>query len=225
MKNMISIDTSQSACAVAMCFDGVQGFRFEIALRQQSQLILSFINELLAEHSASLNDLEAIAIAVGPGSFTGIRLGLAVAQGLAFAANLPLIGVSSLAVLAQTAYRQFAKQKITVAMNAYMDEIYHGRYEIKNGLATAVVNDQLISVAAFCALSRDADLLVTDLPDKLKKNDENQNNIKTNSYNKLIYPDARDLLLLADHATEIYQAEALEPIYLRNETAWSLPSV
>lgn len=221
MKNLIAIDTSQSACAVAVSFADLQSSRFEVALRQQSQLILLFIDELLAERGLQLNDLVAIAVSIGPGSFTGIRLGLAIAQGLAFAANLPLIGVSSLAVLAQTAYRQFAKQKIIVAINAYMGEIYYGQYEVRDGLMTAVTNDQLMSVEAFCTLPLNADLMVTDMPDQFKKIFFNQSNKRINLTETLIYPDARDLLLLADSAKEMCSAEALEPIYLRNETAWS----
>ena len=97
---ILALDASTEACSVALWLDGDVRERFELG-GQHSERILPMVDVLLAEAGIKLAQLEALAFGRGPGSFTGLRIAAGVAQGLAFGANLPVVPVSSLAVLAQ----------------------------------------------------------------------------------------------------------------------------
>lgn len=109
-----------------------------------SRSILPAIEALLAKAQVSLSMLDAIAVGKGPGSFTGVRLGLSVAQGLCFGLDIPCIPVSTLAILAYRA-RVEAQSRgvpyILPAMDARMSEVYMGLYEAKDGQVINLVPD------------------------------------------------------------------------------------
>jgi tRNA threonylcarbamoyladenosine biosynthesis protein TsaB len=132
VKNMqlLAIDTSAAACSVALVINDDIKLVHEIIPMQQAQCILPMIDELLKSNGVKVTDLSALAFGCGPGSFTGVRIATSVIQGLAFATQLPIIRVSSLAAAAQTAYEEFHWQKIFVAMDARMNEIYCGAYQV-----------------------------------------------------------------------------------------------
>lgn len=128
--NILAFETSSFACSVALQNGDQIALRHQIAPMQQTQLILSMIQEVLHAQSLTLSDLDAVAYGCGPGSFTGIRIANTVAQGLGFAANLPLIQVSSLAALAQSAFIEYKWQNLLVAVDARMEQIYWASYQI-----------------------------------------------------------------------------------------------
>jgi tRNA threonylcarbamoyladenosine biosynthesis protein TsaB len=125
---LLAIDTSASACSAALMINDDITLLHEIAPMQQQQRILPMIDELLQNARLTTNDLTALALGCGPGSFTGVRIATSVMQGLAFATGLPLLPVSSLAACAQATYQQRQWKKILVAMDARMGEIYWGAY-------------------------------------------------------------------------------------------------
>jgi tRNA threonylcarbamoyladenosine biosynthesis protein TsaB len=84
----------------------------------------------LQEADLSLSQLEAIACTQGPGSFTGVRMSLSVAQSLAFAQDLPIIGISTLQALAQSAVRLFAATHVLAGLDARMQEVYWGAFAL-----------------------------------------------------------------------------------------------
>jgi tRNA threonylcarbamoyladenosine biosynthesis protein TsaB len=132
---LLAIDTSASACSAALLINGECKILHEIIPLQQAQRILPMIEELLSSNHVSVNELSALAFGCGPGSFTGVRIATSVIQGLAYATALPIISVSSLAAAAQAAYEEFHWQKIMVAMDARMHEVYCAAYQVnKNGL-------------------------------------------------------------------------------------------
>lgn len=99
-----------------------------------SQLLLPWVEELLSEASIELSDLDAIAVGVGPGAFTGVRLGVAAVQGLGIAARLPVLPVASLDAIAsqliQTpAFIDSGAQSFVIAVDARMDEVYWASYQ------------------------------------------------------------------------------------------------
>ena len=101
MTRILAIDTSSAWCSVALSIDNNEPlFRHDPVSAGASQLLLPWIEEMLIQADISLHDLDAIAIGVGPGAFTGIRLGLAVAQGLAISSRLPVLPVASLDAIA-----------------------------------------------------------------------------------------------------------------------------
>lgn len=120
---ILALDTSTEACTVAVWVDAAVWERFE-RLREHSRRILLLVQEVLAESGLPLVQLDAIAFGHGPGSFTGLRIGAGVAQGLAFGAQLPVVPVSSLAALAQGE----DAGKVLAAFDARMRQVYFGAY-------------------------------------------------------------------------------------------------
>jgi len=120
---LLALDTSAEACSVALWNGNAAIERFE-AGNQHSGRVLLMTQEVLAEASLALTQLDAIAFGCGPGSFTGLRISAGVAQGLAFGAHLPVIPVSSLAVLAQAV----DAEKILTAFDARMNQVYWAAY-------------------------------------------------------------------------------------------------
>jgi len=120
---LLALDTSTEACSVALWLDGEARELFELA-GQHSERILPMVDALLTEAGLKLTQLDALAFGRGPGSFTGLRIGAGVAQGLAFGAGLPVVPVSSLAALAQG---QDADQ-VLAALDARMRQVYWGAY-------------------------------------------------------------------------------------------------
>ena len=137
MANILAIDTSSAWCSVALSLEGraVQ-FRHEAVTAGASQLLLPWIESLLSDAKVSLKDLDAIAVGIGPGAFTGVRLGVAAVQGLAISQNLPVVPVCSLdAIAAQlldsAVFKSSHPQRLIVAIDARMDEIYWTSYDIQ----------------------------------------------------------------------------------------------
>lgn len=144
MIKILAIDTSTAACTVALALGGEICQRHALAPRQHAQLILPWVESLLAEASLTLGQLDAIAVGRGPGGFTGIRIGVGVAQGLALGADLPIVPVSSLQIIAQTALANFACKQVLVAQDARMNEVYWAAYQADDtGIMRAQIDDQL----------------------------------------------------------------------------------
>lgn len=216
---ILAIETSTRNCSVALRTLQQTFHRSKLATREQSQLILPMINELLLEAGITLDQLDAIALSVGPGSFTGLRLGMGVAQGLAFAKHIPVIPVSSLAVWAQSAYRTVGAKQIMVAVNAYMGEVYLGRYKIDNqGVALIIEPDALIKPDEVLALTLSNYVGIGDAWQACSILAESKSSLQAN-HDEL--PDALALLSLAlknqDKQEDITN---ISLNYLRDETAW-----
>lgn len=126
---ILAFDTSSTACSVAIQQGDTLSCLHKIAPMQQTSLILPMIQEILTAASLTLTELDAIAYGCGPGSFTGIRIACSVAQGLGFAAQKPLIPISSLAALAQAALMERAYERVLVAVDARMGQLYWAMYE------------------------------------------------------------------------------------------------
>jgi tRNA threonylcarbamoyladenosine biosynthesis protein TsaB len=105
---LLAIDSATEACSAAVWIDGAVLARYEVIGRGHAERLLPMVDELLAESGLRLQQLDALAFGRGPGAFTGIRIGVGLAQGLAFGADLPLVPVSSLAALARLALDTYA---------------------------------------------------------------------------------------------------------------------
>ncbi|MCW8908202.1 MAG: tRNA (adenosine(37)-N6)-threonylcarbamoyltransferase complex dimerization subunit type 1 TsaB, partial [Sedimenticola sp.] len=130
----------------ALLINGQITGRYQVQPRMHSQLILPMMDELLAEAGLALSALDAVAFGRGPGAFTGVRIAVGVAQGAAFAADLPLVPVSTLAALAQRAAREHGRQRILTAYDARMQEVYWGAYQVAaSGLVEPVIEEEVSS--------------------------------------------------------------------------------
>lgn len=126
--NLLAFETATEACSVALWIDGAVRERFEIAPRRHTDLALPWADALLAEAGLRKSQLDAIACGRGPGAFTGVRLAVALVQGLGLALDRPVIGISTLAALAFDADAREG-ERILAAIDARMGEIYFGEFE------------------------------------------------------------------------------------------------
>jgi tRNA threonylcarbamoyladenosine biosynthesis protein TsaB len=127
---LLALDSATERCSAALWLDGVLSAREAMRDRSHSELILPMIAALLAEADLTLRQLDAIAFGRGPGGFTGVRLAAGIAQGLGFAADLPLLPISDLrALAAQALLRPDAPPHALICQDARMGEVYWGCFE------------------------------------------------------------------------------------------------
>ncbi len=127
---LLALDTATEACSAAVWVDGVVREHYELAPRRHAALILPMIEAVLAEVGLRPAQLDAIAFGRGPGAFTGVRIAAGIAQGIAFAADLPVVPVSALAALALGVGRETGCSRLAAALDARMGEIYWGTYAV-----------------------------------------------------------------------------------------------
>ena len=121
---LLAFETATEACSVALWLDGEVRERFELAPRRHAELALPWADDLLREAGVRRSELDAIAVGRGPGAFTGVRLAIAVAQGIALALDRPVVPVSTLAALAL----QARAPRVVAAIDARMNEVYVAAY-------------------------------------------------------------------------------------------------
>jgi tRNA threonylcarbamoyladenosine biosynthesis protein TsaB len=145
---LLALDCTTEACSAALFLNGEIRERFEVAPRRHAALLLPMVQDLLAEAGLPLKDLDAFALAHGPGSFTGLRIALGAVQGLAFGLDRPVVGISTLMALAARALRLHDAARVAVAMDARMDQVYWGQYgRGADGQCTALAADCLLDPA------------------------------------------------------------------------------
>lgn len=216
---LLAIDTSTEACSAALYIEGNILEKYEVAPRQHAELILPMVDSLLKESGLRLPELDGLAFARGPGAFTGVRLSTSVIQGLAYAAELPVIPVSTLAALAQGTNSDI--DTIISAIDARMGEIYWGIFTRNKEGIVRPITEEMVSKPEEISIDTDApcfgagtgwasysEILAAKLGANLQGKAQNQ------------LPRASDVLTLAikefEADTYVDAANAL-PIYLRNK--------
>ena len=131
MTKLLAVETSTEACSVALYSNGETSEFYEYAPRRHAELLLPAIQSLLDGAGLQLAGLDAIAFGRGPGSFTSLRIGIGVVQGLAWGAEIAVVPVSSLAAVAQqvTELANAEISTICVAMDARMNEVYTASFQ------------------------------------------------------------------------------------------------
>jgi tRNA threonylcarbamoyladenosine biosynthesis protein TsaB len=128
--NYLALDASTEACSVALNLNGKTYSRYDLCPQSHSLQLLPMVDAVLKEAGITLNYLDGLIFGRGPGSFTGVRIGVGVAQGLAFSANLPVVGVSSLQAMAQSAYLEHNQTEVLALIDARMNEVYNGYFKL-----------------------------------------------------------------------------------------------
>ena len=232
---LLAFETATEACSVALWIDGEVRERFELAPRRHAELALPWADALLTEAGIARSQLDAIAVSRGPGAFTGVRLAISLAQGIALALDIPAVPVSTLAVLAMRATS--GSQRILAAIDARMGEIYLGAFARSvDGLVKALGEEILMPpqqsidwlriaecdtdqaaqqgwIGAGSGFSAADGALIPTLGDALAQCDASA------------LPHASDLARLAVAAYDRGEAlspERVEPAYLRDKVALTL---
>ena len=218
---LLAIETSTEACSVALYVDGEVIARHELAPRRHTQLVLPWADELLAQAGLRKSQIDAIAVGRGPGAFTGVRLAVAIVQGLALALDRPVLPVSTLSVLAM----QGQGERVLAAIDARMGEVYLGEFARgSDGRISAVGPEQIVAPAQAVrpdhevygvgsGFSAESGALPARLGDALR------------GFDASALPRAADLARLAAEAFargEAIAADLLEPAYLRDKVALTL---
>ncbi len=126
--HLLALDTATEACSVALRVDGRTLVRFDKAGRSHTQQMLPMVHGLMAEAGLSFAQLDGFVCGIGPGSFAGVRIGVGFVKGLALSLDRPVVGISSLTMLAQGAFDAGA-QRVIAAIDARMSEIYVASFE------------------------------------------------------------------------------------------------
>lgn len=151
--NLLAIDTSASLCAAAISDGERELGRVVLDIgKGHAEHLMAVIEEALAKSGLAYRDLARIAVAIGPGSFTGIRVGVSTARGLALALGVPAVGVSNLEAVADEARPQFAGQSIMVAFLSARETVHLAVYD---PFAKLVYPPSTMSIPAAAALARD----------------------------------------------------------------------
>ena len=143
---ILALETSARAVSAAVSGDGrILSSGYQDTGLTHSRTLMPIVEHILKNADLKLADMDAIAVAVGPGSFTGIRIGVAAAKGLAFAAEKPAVAVSTLAAMARNV--AFAGGLVVCAMDARRSQVYNANFAAENGSLTRLTADRAISLA------------------------------------------------------------------------------
>ncbi|WP_162511953.1 tRNA (adenosine(37)-N6)-threonylcarbamoyltransferase complex dimerization subunit type 1 TsaB [Aeromonas sobria] len=221
---ILAVDTATEACSAALLVGDTLFSRWEEAPRDHTRKILPMVQAVLDDAGITLNDLDAIAFGRGPGSFTGVRIGISVAQGLAFGVGVPLIGISTLAAMAQGAYRLDGAQQVLTAIDARMNEVYFGRYELIDGRMQLVGDEVVSDPAALVDVRGKLAGPVTCVGTGFETYGETLGGLADElAVSQVRFPAAEDMLLLARAAWlagEAVPVEQATPVYLRDKVTW-----
>ena len=143
---ILALETSAKAVSAALTEDGrILCAGYQDTGLTHSRTLMPIVEHLFANTGLRLQDCGAVAVAAGPGSFTGIRIGVAAAKGLAFAADKPAIAVSTLAAMARNV--AFCDGLVICAMDARRQQIYNALFSIQDGVPVRLTPDRAISLS------------------------------------------------------------------------------
>lgn len=224
MSRILAIDTSTEACSAALVDGSDTVFSVsEVCPREHNKKILKMVEQVLQQANCQLADVDALAFACGPGSFTGVRVATGIVQGLAFGADKPVIAVSTLAAMAHQVFRLHQQSFVLSAIDARMSEIYLGQYQIEAiGHVVALANEQVLK----------PDAALADIESKpwaaIGTGWQTYNEQLTAQCQPVVMaehslPDAIDVAYIAQTKWakgEVQQATDVVPTYVRDEVTW-----
>lgn len=240
--NYLAIDASTEACSVALQVNGKLYSRYDLCPQSHSLRLLPMVDEVLTEAGIKLSQCDGLIFGRGPGSFTGVRIGVGVAQGLAFSANIPVFGVSSLQAMAQLAFMQGKLQgeeqgeeqgkikgqqtSVIAAIDARMGEVYNGYFTLdENNImqpqcAEAVTAPEQLAQHLSSVVNK-AEYGVGTAWDAYN---EQLSLLKSNAGTpEVLFPSAEAMLAIGIISLEQGKgvaAEDAQPVYVRDTVSW-----
>ena len=218
---LLAIETSSDACSVAVQVGGEIFEKHVVEPRAHTKVLVPMIEALLQDAGVALPDLDAVVLGNGPGSFIGMRIGASVAQGICHGLGLRIVPISSLAAIAAEVIEEHGADKVLVAQDARMREVYLGRFHADAGGLPVADDDEVICgigplnvptgdyVAAGAGWTKYPDLLA-------------QNSKLIAATTEVIFPRARYLLQPGSSSMQAGRAVApakLAPAYIRSKVA------
>ncbi|MGR6981712.1 tRNA (adenosine(37)-N6)-threonylcarbamoyltransferase complex dimerization subunit type 1 TsaB [Testudinibacter sp. P27/CKL/0425] len=228
----LALDTATEGCSVALSYHGEILALDEFSPKAHTRRILPMVDELLAQAGIGLKQLDALVFGRGPGSFTGVRIGSGIVQGLALGADLPVIPVSNLTAMAQAAYQQQGATQVLAAIDARMSEVYVAALQYQPHLQDdeqyaawqPLIDEQVLSPEAVLQQLQAHELqsAVCVGTGWAAYRQFEQANLLLKKCDILL-PSAQYMLPLArlDWQQQRYcSALEIEPVYLRNQVTW-----
>ena len=225
--NIIALETSAKAVSAAITQNGrVLASGYQDTGLTHSRTLMPIVEHLFRNTGLTLQDMDAVAVSAGPGSFTGIRIGVSAAKGLAFAADKPAVGVSTLAAMARNV--AFCDGLVVCAMDARRNQIYNALFLAQDGQLTRLTEDRAVALADLAEELRDDPRPKTVVGDGAQLCAEALDGAGIAcrlAPPHLIMQNAMSVALEAEHlAAEggLVSAQALSPVYLRPPQAQRL---
>jgi len=208
---ILAVETSGDLCSVAVMFDEKNYSEINILQKHiHSEKLLIMVQQILTSSKIKINDISQIAISIGPGSFTGLRIGLAAVKGIAFGSDKPVVPVPTFDAFALKISTLINNTKFAIVNNVNTDELYYAEYE--------KINAEIIKSIKELSLIR---------KDELEINTKDVEYIYGNFshpkvFNKTTFPSALDIAkwaYLFGKELLTYNCDYLEPNYFKKFTA------
>jgi len=222
---LLAIDSATSTCTVALGHQGrVLSERTLKTDRRHNEALPGLVEEVLVESNQSWNDLSGIVVSIGPGSFTGLRVGVSYAKGAALALDIPILPVSTLSILANSFLRTVAYSgKFTVLIPARRGEAFGQTFQFIDGVVSPEYEPKLIDISQAIALINNGVALVGEGCEQFVSQ------IKENFPEALLFPEispSGDSLLtsgfeLLERGITFPSICDIEPVYLKEFTVKS----
>jgi tRNA threonylcarbamoyladenosine biosynthesis protein TsaB len=214
--NVLAFDTSGESCSVALYTSQQCIEKISLEPRKQAERLLPMVDALLTDAGITRSDLNGLALTHGPGAFTGVRVAISAAQGLAYALDIPVVTVSTLAALAQGAYRKFEWRHVVAAMDARMGEVYWGCYQLNDNNLMQTMDEDKVSSAKQVILPDDLNLYWHGAGSGWANYADELPLIKSHHVLNVEAFDIITLALPAFAAGRVLTAAEIKPVYLRD---------
>lgn len=220
---ILALDTATEACSVALLHQENTTFEDELSPRTHTQRILPMVDHLLKAANISIKEVDYLAFGRGPGSFTGVRVGVGVAQGLALGAELKVIPVSNLTAMAEQAYQELGATEVIALIDARMNEVYFSQLTRTVQGWMEKVKEQVCSPEnAILQFKLDAENIIVVGTGWAAYSQFAEQNLPL-VISEITLPSAKYMLSLAEQEIakgNVKSVVEIEPVYLRNEVTW-----
>lgn len=214
---ILNIETSGDLCAVAV--GNGKGLLAKKELFEKnihSKMLAELVSDCLQQSGIFANQLSAIAISLGPGSFTGLRIGMSLVKGMAFAAEIPIIGISTLKLLAMSGWDKLPNSRFLAAIiDARRNEFYFSLFSNKNNIMEEEIKPAIIGSENIMArILPNTEIFANQLHETLKEKLENVPGCHFHLISPSMDAMNKEAILCFENG-EISDLDSLEPLYLR----------